>query len=198
VVYDFKEIRQNIVDNLSKIYTILYVDKKVEFDDIDYNVYNTNCASLLKIQDDVGEYDIKWNYIHNYQYNETDFVMLDGNITPLYMDILDNSPVKELFSNYYLSGDNNNLMFDYKKLISQILDVLYSDKFEDEYGNRIKEIHKITDDEITVDFMKPEAIYLGLEFPEENISNISDMLNDYDIQLFKIDKKDDKLFKKLV
>lgn len=46
--------------------------------------------------------------------------------------------------------------------------------------------------------MKPEAVYLGRDFPEEKIKQIKEIVQKEDIMIFKIKQSEDKLFKALI
>ena len=91
-----------------------------------------------------------------------------------------------------------NLTITIKKLIENLVDVLNSNEFQEELNTKLQEVYDITQNNIDIDFMKPEAVYLGRDFPEEKIKQIKEIVQKEDIMIFKIKQSEDKLFKALI
>lgn len=199
VTYDFKQIKTEVAKNLAKLYPVLYVDKKLEEKDLDYDVNNISAPSLLKIDSNPSEYDNEWMYIHNYHFTETEYLMLDNLLEPVYTKSINDESIQNILTNIYLNEDDeNNLEYDYKEIIFDVLMVLESDEFQDKIGDEFDEVLKITDDFMEIEFMKPEAVYLGTNFPEEKIDEYKEIVSSKGIRIFQIKEKEGKLFKALI
>lgn len=199
VTYDFKQIKTEVAKNLAKLYPVLYVDKKLEEKDLDYDVNNISAPSLLKIDSNPSEYDNEWMYIHNHHFTETEYLMLDNLLEPVYTKSINDESIQNILTNMYLNEDDeNNLEYDYKEIIFDVLMVLESDEFQDKIGDEFDEVLKITDDFMEIEFMKPEAVYLGTNFPEEKIDEYKEIISSKGIRIFQIKEKEGKLFKALI
>lgn len=195
VTYNFKEIRKKIIEQLQKIFPVYYINSK---SDINYDVYNSVCASLLKTKDKINTYDNQWAYIMSYKYTETEYTMLDNLLEPVYTYSMTHSKINEILNGNYLEIKDNQLDYNYKKLIENLVDVLNSNEFQEELNTKLQEVYDITQNNIDIDFMKPEAVYLGRDFPEEKIKQIKEIVQKEDIMIFKIKQSEDKLFKALI
>lgn len=198
VAYDFKEITEETVQQIRKIYPILYTDKKYTKADFNQNINNILCASLFKEQSKVNQYDNQWSYLNNHKYTESEYAMLDNLLEPVYTASMNYPKIQLLLKDNYLEINNGELSYNYKQLITNLLETLESDEFLNQIQDKLNEIYDITPETITIDFMKPEAIYLGLDFPEDKIDSFKEIIENENVRLFKIKKSDDKLFKALI
>ena len=76
--------------------------------------------------------------------------------------------------------------------------MLESEEFINQIQKEFEEVLNITDDEIIFDFMKPEAIYLGLNFPKDKIESYKKIVESTNTRIFQIKEKDGKIFKSLI
>lgn len=199
VVYDFKEIKRVNAMNLNRLFPVLYVDEKITKDDLDYDVHNYHCASIMKQRKEVKDYDNEWMFIFNHHYNETEYLMLDNLLEPIYHKTTDNPQIQEIAARNYLENDGEELIYKHEEIINDLVSVLESDEFNNEIHDLFEEVLKITDDEMNFDFMMPEAVYLGMDFPEDKIEEYKKIVEDSKLRIFKIKQSEDgKLFKALV
>jgi hypothetical protein len=199
VAYDFKEISEKTALQLNKLYPVLYVDKKITADDLDFDVFNAHCASLISKKQEVHDYDNEWMYIYNHHFTEREYLMLENLLEPIYSKTMNHRLVKDILSTNYLISTEDDLTYDYNRIIEDLTAVLESnEEFKNEIAPLFKEVTNITDDEIEVDFLKPEAIYLGTNFLEDKIQEYKDIIESNNVRIFKIKEKDGKLFKAIV
>lgn len=197
-VYDFKEITKDSAEKLKKLYPIIYSKTQLSSKDIDYDIYNTHCASMIKIDEEPNQYDNEWEFITNHKYTETEYRMLDGLLEPVYAKTMNYPKIKEILSNNYLEILDSSLNYGYKQLIEDVSNVLESRDFLNLIGDEFKKVLDITENSIEIDFKKPEAIYLGLNFPDEKIEIYKNIIEDNNIRIFKIKEQDGTLFKALI
>ena len=197
VVYDFKEISGENAAQLNKLYPILYTDKKLSPDDLDYEVNNSHCASLIAVKQEVKDYYNEWMYIFNHHFTEREYLMLDGMLEPIYSNTFNYEPIQNILKKNYLVPKDDDLEYDYRQIIDDIITELESNTFQDAMNSSMEEIYKITDDEMEVDFLKPEAIYLGTNFPEDKKEEYKQLVEGENIRIFIIKEKDGKFFKAL-
>lgn len=198
VAYDFKEISKTTASQLNKLYPVLYVDKNITKYDLDFDVYNAHSASLLKIKKEVKDYDNEWMYIFNHHFTETEYTMLDNLLEPVYTKTTNYESIKSIVKNNYLITNGDDLEYDYHKIIEDLLTILDSDTFKKEIEKSLNAVFDITDDYIDLEFLKPEAIYLGTNFPEDKIDEYKKIVEEESVRIFKIKEKDGKLFKALI
>lgn len=198
VAYDFKEISEKTARQLKKIFPVVYVDSKLTKDDLDYDVYNPYCASIAINKEVVNDYDNEWMYVFNHQFTESEYRMLDNLLEPVYNKTTNNESIQNILKNVYLVDKDDDLEYKYKEIIRDLLAVLESKEFNDEIKGLLDEVFKITDDEIEIEFMKPEAIYLGTNFPEDEQEKYKELIESEDVRIFKIKEKDGQLFKALI
>ena len=199
VTYDFKEISEKTALQLNRLFPVLYVDHKLTSDELDFKVYNAHCASLLKIKDEIHEYDNEWMYIFNHHFTEGEYKMLDNLLEPVYTKTTNHESIQEIMKNKYLITRDDDLEYDYQKIIGDLLDVLESQKLQEEIKPLLNDVYKITDDTMEIDFLKPEAIYLGTKFPEDKIEEYKEVIEGENVRIFKIKETDDgRLFKSLI
>lgn len=199
VTYDFKEISEKTATQLRKLFPVLYTDHKLTRDEIGFNVYNAHCASLLKIKDEIHDYDNEWMYIFNHHFTEREYKMLDILLEPVYTKTTNHESIQEIMKNNYLITKENDLEYNYQKIINDLLSVLDSPKFQNEIKSLLEEVYNITENNIEIDFLKPEAIYLGTHFPEDKIQEYKEIIGEENVRIFKIKENDDgRLFKSLI
>lgn len=198
VVYDFKEISKKNATQLNKLYPVLYVDKKVTEDDFDYTIHNSHCASLTSLKDEVKDYYNEWMYIYNHHFTEREYIMLDNMLEPIYSNTFNYEPLQKVLKTNYLVPKDDDLEYDYQQIIDDIVGILESDKFQNGIRPSFEEVLKITEDSMEVDFLKPEAVYLGTNFPEDKIQEYKEIVEGEGIRIFIIKDKDGKFFKSLV
>lgn len=197
VVYDFKEISGENAAQLNKLYPILYTDKKLSPDDLNYEVNNSHCASLTAVKQEVKDYYNEWMYIFNHHFTEREYLMLDGMLEPIYSNTFNYEPIQNILKKNYLVPKDDDLEYDYRQIIDDIIAELESNTFQDAMNSSMEEVYKITDDEMEVDFLKPEAIYLGTNFPEDKKEEYKQLVEGENIRIFIIKEKDGKFFKAL-
>ena len=198
VVYDFKEISKSTAAQLNKLYPILYVDKKLTREDFDYEIHNSHCASLTSIKDEMKDYYNEWMYIYNHHFTEREYLMLDNLLEPIYSNTFNYEPLQKILKTNYLIPKADDLEYDYRQIIDDIVDALESDQFQNGIKPSFEEVLKITEDDMAVDFLKPEAVYLGTNFPEDKIQEYKEVVEGENIRIFIIKDKDGKFFKSLV
>lgn len=198
VAYDFKQIKRTNAMNLNRLFPVLYVDKKLSANELDYDVYNNHCASIMKVRTDVHDYDNEWMFIYNHHYTETEYRMLDNLLEPIYHKTTNNPQIQQIMIKNYLSEENGELIYQHEDIINDLVGVLESDAFNEEINEDFEEVLKITDDEIIFDFMKPEAIYLGPNFPKDKIESYKKLVESNNTRIFQIKEKDGKMFKALI
>ena len=197
VVYDFKEISGDRASQLNKLYPILYVDKKLTEEDLDFDIYNSHCASLTSVKEDVKDYYNEWMFIFNHHFTEREYLMLDGLLEPIYSNTFNYEPIQEILQKNYLIPKDDDLEYDYHGIINDLLAQLESISFQNGIKSSLEEVFNITDDEIEVDFLKPEAVYLGTNFPEDKMQEYKEIVEAENIRIFIIKEKDGKFFKSL-
>lgn len=199
VAYDFKEISKKTATQLKKLYPVVYVDKRLSEDDLDFEVNNVHCASLTKVKTEVHDYDNEWMYIFNHHFTETEYAMLDNLLEPVYTQTMNHDSIQEIIKRNYLISEEDNLEYGYEKIISDLLNVIESDEFKDEIKTSLEQVYNITDDYREVEFLKPEAIYLGTNFPENKLQEYKKIVEGEKVRIFQIKENDDgRLFKALI
>lgn len=199
VAYDFKEISEKTASQLKRLYPVLYVNKKLSEDDINFEVNNVHCASLTKIKQEVQDYDNEWMYIFNHHFTETEYRMLDNLLEPVYTQTMNHESIQRITKNNYLISKDEDLKYDYESIISDLLFVLESEEFKKEIKKSLEPVYNITEDNLEVDFLKPEAIYLGTNFPENKVQEFKEIVEGENVRIFKIKETDDgRLFKALI
>ena len=197
ITYDFKEINDQTALLLSKLFPVIYTKDKLTRDDIDHNIYNTHCASLIKIDDNIID-DNTWEYILSQQYTEKDYTILDRVLEPIYEKAMNYPKLNMIQENDYLIVKEDELEYDYKKIIADIDEVLSSQEFNNQIKDQLEDAYNITPNDIEIDFKKPEGIYLGVNFPEEKIDEYNNVAQDNDISIFKIKEGEGMLYKSLI
>ncbi|RAP52975.1 MAG: hypothetical protein BZ138_02015 [Methanosphaera sp. rholeuAM270] len=198
VAYDFKEIKRTNAMNLNRLFPVLYVDKMVEKDELDYEVHNYHCASIMKIREEVHDYDNEWMFIYNHHYTEKEYMMLDNLLEPIYRKITGNKSIQAIANRNYLEKEGDELVYKHTEIIDDLVNVLESEEITDEIGGLLEKVYEITDDIIFYPFMLPEAIYLGKDFPEEEKEKYKKIVEESNLRIFQIKQKDGKLFKALI
>jgi len=198
VVYDFKEITENTVRQLKKLFPVLYVNQQPKREDFDYTIYNSHCASLLKINSNYTQYDNEWNYITNHKYTETEYRMLDNLLEPVYNTTMNSSKIQEILKNNYLETDNDELNYNYKHLIQDVSSILDSEELHNIIEDKLQEVYNITENNLELTFMKPEAIYLGINFPQDKLETYKQIAQENDVAIFQIKEKEGTYFKALI
>jgi hypothetical protein len=90
------------------------------------------------------------------------------------------------------------LEYDYKAIISDVVTLIESDEISELIKDDLENVYSLTDDEIEVDFLKPEAIYLGRDFSEDKIEEYNKLANENDVKIFKIKEGNGMLYKSLI
>ena len=198
VAYDFKEISEKTATQLNRLYPVMYVDNKLTENDLDFTVYNAHCASLTKVKQQVNDYDNEWMYIFNHHFTETEYTMLDNLLEPVYSRTTNYEAIQKIIKNNYLESKDDDLEYNYNEIISDLLNVLESEEFREEINSSLQKVFDITDNEMEIDFLKPEAIYLGTNFPEEKLQEYKDIIEGENVRIFIIKESDGKLFKALI
>lgn len=198
LTYDFKEISQKNAQLLSKIYPVVYSDKKLSSEDFDYNIYNTHCASLIKIDENIADEDNTWEYITSYHYNEKEYGMLDRILEPVYEKAFSYPQIMELSKKNYLYEKDSDLEYDYDAIINDIDNILSSEEYNNQIKDSLNDVYNLTDDEIEIDFMKPEGLYLGQKFDEEKVEEYDKMAQENDVKIFRIKEGEGMLYKSLI
>lgn len=198
LTYDFKEISESNAYHLSKLFPVVYADKKLSCDDFDHEIYNAYCASLVKLDTEINDEDNGWEYIYSYKYNEKEYSLLDRILQPAYEKVMTHPKVMKLNKKNYLVMDDDCLEYDYKSIIDDVVGLLESDEIYELIKDDLENVYSLTDDEITVDFLKPEAIYLGLNFDEDKIDEYNNLANENNVKIFKIKEGNGMLYKSLI
>lgn len=198
VAYDFKEITETTVKQLQKIYPLFYVKEDFTKSKLDYEVLNPLCVSLFKSVDTINEYDNEWSYVLTHKYTETEYTMLDNLLEPVYRNSMEYPKITEILHNDYLEINDTELNYNYQKLIDDLLNILESEEFTDQINDKLQEVYNITSEDMTIDFMKPEAIYFGKDFPEDKIESFKEIIEKEDVRVFRIKQSGEKLFKALI
>ena len=198
LTYDFKDITEANAKELRKMYPVIYSATKLSADDIDYDVNNAICASMIKIDDDISQFDKNWKYITNHQYTEREYIMLDNLLGQVYIKTMDYPQIKALLDENYLTIEDNELEYDYQRLASQILEILSSDEFNDLIKDDFIDVQDITDNEMEIPFLKPEALYFGKNFPEEKLEEFKKIAEDNNVKVFLIKGNEETLYKSLI
>lgn len=198
LTYDFKEISQKNAQLLSKIYPVVYSDKKLSSEDFDYNIYNTHCASLIKIDENIADEDNTWEYITSYHYNEKEYGMLDRILEPVYEKAFSYPQIMELSKKNYLYEKDSDLEYDYDAIINDIDNILSSEEYNNQIKDSLDDVYNLTDDEIEIDFMKPEGLYLGQKFDEEKVEEYDKLAQENDVKIFRIKEGEGMLYKSLI
>lgn len=198
LTYDFKEISQTNAYHLSKLFPVVYSSSKLSRDDFDHEIYNAYCASLVKVDNDINDEDNGWEYIYSYKYNEKEYSLLDRILQPAYEKVMTHPKIMELNKKNYLIMEEDSLEYDYKSIINDVISLVESDEIYDLIKDDLENVYSLTDDEIEVDFLKPEAIYLGKNFNEEKINEYNQLANDNDVKIFKIKEGNGMLYKSLI
>lgn len=198
VAYDFKQIKRTNAMNLNRLFPVLYVKEKITADELDYDVYNNHCASIMKVRKEVTDYDNEWMFIYNHHYNETEYRMLDNLLEPIYHKTTSNPQIQQIAIKNYLAEENGELIYKHEDIINELVNVLESEEFNNQIKDDFEEVLNITDDEIKFDYMKPEAIYLGINFPEDKIRSYKELVESTGIRIFQIKEKDGKIFKAII
>ena len=198
ITYDFKEINNQTALLLSKLYPVIYTDKKMTIDDFDHKIYNSHCANLIKIDDNVNEEDNSWEYLESHKYTEKEYNILNRVLEPIYEKAMNYPKLKEISQENNLMVKDSNLEYDYKKFIADIDEVLTSDEFNNQIKDSLEDVYGITPDTMEIEFRKPEAIYLGVNFPEEKVEQYNKAAQDNDIKIFQIKEGNDMLYKSLI
>ena len=197
VVYDFKEISGEKASQLNKLYPIVYVDDKLSADDLDYDVYNSHCASLTSVKKDIKDYYNEWMFIFNHHFTEREYLMLDGLLEPIYSNTFNHEEIQNILKKNYLEPKDDDLIYNYNEIIDDLVSVLESNKFKNGIKSSFDDVLNITEDEMEVEFLKPEAIYLGTNFPEDKKQEYKEIVENENIRIFIIKEKDGKFFKSL-
>lgn len=198
ITYDFKEINNQTALLLSKLYPVIYTDKRMTMDDFDHIIYNSHCANLIKIDDNINEEDNSWEYLESHKYTEKEYNILNRVLEPIYEKTMNYPKLKEISQENYLIVQDSNLEYDYKKFIADIDEVLTSDEFNNQIKDSLDDVYNITPDTMEIEFRKPEAIYLGVNFPEEKVEQYNKAAQDNDIKIFKIKEGNEMLYKSLI
>lgn len=199
ITYDFKEVSQKMLEIVENMYPLLDVKEKLDKDDLDYEIYNMYCASLFNEDKNIDEFDKQWTYLLYHKYTSTEYMMLDSLLEPIYTMTMEDEQIQKIIKNSYLEIEDGELTYNHTKIIADLAAVLESSEFEAKISDKIKEVHIIVADEIEVDFIKPEAVYFALNYPDDEIAEIKKLADEADIRVFKIKKtEDNKLFKALV
>ncbi|RAP54003.1 MAG: hypothetical protein BZ137_04605 [Methanosphaera sp. rholeuAM130] len=198
LTYDFKEISQINAYHLSKLFPVVYSSHELSRDDFSYDIYNAYCASLIKIDDDINDEDNGWEYIYSYKYDEKEYSILDRILQPAYEKVMNHPKILEKTNKDYLSMDGQYLEYDYKSIISEVVNLLESREIFDLIKDDLENVYSITDDEIEVNFLKPEALYLGLNFPEDKIEQYNTLATKNDVKIFRIKEGNGILYKSLI
>ena len=137
-------------------------------------------------------------YIFNHQFSETEYKMLDNLMEPVYSRTTNYEAIQKIIKNNYLESKDDDLEYNYNEIISDLLNVLESEEFREEINSSLQKVFDITDNEMEIDFLKPEAIYLGTNFPEEKLQEYKDIIEGENVRIFIIKESDGKLFKALI
>lgn len=197
VAYDFKEITETTVKQLQKIYPLFYVKEDFTKSKLDYEVSNPLCLSLFKSVDTINRQDNEWSYI-THKYTETEYKMLDNLLEPVYRNSMEYPEITEILHNDYLEINNAELNYNYQKLIDDLLNILESKEFTNMINDKLQEVYNITPDNMNIEFMKPEAIYFGKDFPEDKMESFKKIIEKEDVPAFRIKQSGEKLFKALI
>ena len=198
LTYDFKEISQRNAYHLSKLFPVVYSSRKLSKEDFKYDIVNAHSASLIKVDSNINDEDNGWEYIYSYKYNEKQYSLLDRILQPAYEKVMGYSKIMEINGRNYLKMEGEYLEYDYKKIIEDVVTLLESDEIYELIKDDLKNVYNLTDDEIEVDFLKPEAIYLGRNFDEEKIEEYNRLANENDVKIFKIKEGNGMLYKSLI
>jgi hypothetical protein len=198
LTYDFKEISEINAYHLSKLFPVVYSSKKLSSDDFDHPIYNAHCASMVKVDDDINEEDSGWEYIYSYKYTEKEYSLLDMILQPAYEKVMTYPKIMEINKKNYLKMEGEYLEYDYKAIISDVVTLIESDEISELIKDDLENVYSLTDDEIEVDFLKPEAIYLGRDFSEDKIEEYNKLANENDVKIFKIKEGNGMLYKSLI
>jgi hypothetical protein len=153
---------------------------------------------MVKVDDDINEEDSGWEYIYSYKYTEKEYSLLDRILQPAYEKVMTYPKIMEINKKNYLKMEGEYLEYDYKAIISDVVTLIESDEISELIKDDLENVYSLTDDEIEVDFLKPEAIYLGRDFSEDKIEEYNKLANENDVKIFKIKEGNGMLYKSLI
>ena len=159
---------------------------------------NSTSPISHKIRKEVTDYDNEWMFIYNHHYNETEYRMLDNLLEPIYHKTTNHPKIQQIAIKNYLTEEKGELIYKHNEIIGDLVNIIESEEFNSQIKDEFEEVFKITDDEMLFDYMKPEAIYLGINFPEDKIDEYKNMVESMGIRIFQIKEKDGKIFKALI
>ena len=198
LTYDFKEISETNAYHLSKLFPVVYSESRLSADDFDHEIYNAYCASLVKVDSDINDEDNGWEYLYSYKYSEKEYSLLDRILQPAYEKVMTHPRIMDLNKKDYLVMEGQSLEYDYNKIIDDVVCLLESDEIYSLIKDDLENVYSLTDDELEVNFLKPEAIYLGLNFDEDKIDEYNRLANENNVKIFKIKEGNGMLYKSLV
>ena len=184
--------------HLSKLFPVVYSESRLSSDDFDHEIYNAYCASLVKVDSDINDEDNGWEYLYSYKYTEKEYSLLDRILQPAYEKVMTHPKIMDLNKKDYLVMDGQSLEYDYNKIIDDVVCLLESDEIYSLIKDDLENVYSLTDDELEVNFLKPEAIYLGLNFDEDKIDEYNRLANENNVKIFKIKAGNGMLYKSLV
>lgn len=193
--YDFKELTEANARQIQKIYPVLRANKPLEIDELEYDIYNNHVASLIRVEEEVIEDDNSWKFITNHQYTETEYQKLNSLLEPIYQITINYPAIHDIAHNDHLEFKEGMLEYNYPEVIDEILEVIESEEYKKVINKLYQPVLSITSDEMTIDFMKPEAIYLGLDFPEDKVQEFKEITEDNEVRIFQIKQSEGKMFK---
>lgn len=197
LTYDFKEFKDENIEVFKKLYPVIFSMDKLASEDFDFDIYNSHCLVLNKVDNNVDvDYDHEWKYILHHKYTKDEYEKLNTLLEPLYARVVGNEAFKSF--NDYLVVVDGVLEYDYKNNIKDVYNVLESDDFKAQIADIWDELLNVTPDSLEVDFLKPEAIYLGSNYPEDAKDEVKQLAEDNQVKIFQVKSKDDKYYKVLV
>lgn len=197
LTYDFKEISPEMARRVQNMYPILYTSNKLTKDEIPYQVDNILCSSMLAVDSNINEkYDKQWAYILQHKFSNTEFMMLDSLVEPLYRKTLEDKEIKKIESEDYFETLDGELIYNYKKVIAELTNFLKSDNLNNKIKKELKDVYNILPEDETIEFMKPEALYLGANFPEDKKELFKTIAKANNVRILQIKEDPEKgLFK---
>lgn len=198
LTYDFKEITERNVKLLQRIFPVIYSNGKLSCDDFDYKIYNPHCGLMSKPESNFIEFDNEWEYITHHKYTETEYKMLDALLEPVYAKTMEYPPLKNIIDSMYMVEENSEINYDFDGIVADVTELFDSPEFKELINESFEKVLEITEDSIEIDFMKPEAVYLGLNFPDDKLDEYKKLTEQENVRIFKINQKDDFLYKTLL
>ena len=107
-------------------------------------------------------------------------------------------PLKNIIDSMNMVEEKSEINYDFDGIVADVTELFDSPEFKELINESFEKVLEITEDSIEIDFMKPEAVYLGLNFPDDKLDEYKKLTEQENVRIFKINQKDDFLYKTLL